>query len=472
VTPGTIDRNAAPWELCAPATSRATRLTGPSRWGWLTFLCLNLLGYALLGRGWAHMGISPVFVGELVLFCGVVSFLLLGRWRGILDIPVVWFLLLLQAWGAYRTLPYLSTHGAEALRDAVIWGYSAFAFIVLGAIQAQPRMLAVLLTWYKKFALIFLICIPFVWFTARVYPRPVIPHLPWADVAVIHPKAGDILVHAAGILAFWVAGFGGVISLVWVLLLTFSVVMVGTFDRAGLVSFLTAFAVCFFLRPRDRCLWRLAATAVCGLLLFAVSNVRVQMPQREREVSFDQVIANVTSTVSSSRAGDLDGTKEWRLEWWRDILKYTLHGKYWWDGKGFGINLADDDGYQVEEDSSLRHPHNGHLTMLARAGVPGFLLWGLVQLSWAGSLFGGYLRSQKAGDRRWASVFLFLLAYWLAFMINATFDVFLEGPMGGIWFWTVYGVGLAAVWLYKHHPAVLDGLPFEPAQGVPLGDRS
>ena len=45
----------------------------------------------------------------------------------------------------------------------------------------------------------------------------------------------------------------------------------------------------------------------------------------------------------------------------------------------------------------------------------------------------------------------------IAFMINAAFDVFLEGPMGGIWFWTIYGVGLAAMWLYKHDPAVLDG---------------
>ena len=53
-------------------------------------------------------------------------------------------------------------------------------------------------------------------------------------------------------------------------------------------------------------------------------------------------------------------------------------------------------------------------------------------------------------------MFLFLLAYWLAFMINTAFDVFLEGPMGGIWFWTIYGVGLAALWLYRHDPAALD----------------
>jgi hypothetical protein len=461
MTPETVARNGVP---CAVGTARPTASgTLPRRGYWLTFLCLNLLGYALLGRGWAHLGVSPIFVGELALFSGVVSFLLWGSWRGIFDLPAVWFLLLLQAWGSCRTLPYLSTYGAEALRDAVIWGYSAFALLVFAAILAQPERLAALFHSFQKFAYVFVLCIPLVWFTARVYPRPIIPHLPWANVAVIHPKAGDIMVHSAGILAFWVAGFGGAVRPVWVLLLTFSVVLVGTFDRAGLLSVLAVFAVCFFLRPGNRSLWQMLAIGVCGLLLFAASNIHVQMPNRDREVSFDQLVANVTSTVAGSNSVDLDGTKQWRLDWWHDILQYTLDGKYFWDGKGFGVNLADEDGYQVEDDASLRDPHNGHLNMLARAGVIGFTLWVLVQLSWACSLLGSFLRSHIQGDRRWTSVFLFLLAYWMAFMINTTFDVFLEGPMGGIWFWTVYGVGLAASWLHKHRPGVLENLAWEPS---------
>jgi hypothetical protein len=44
-------------------------------------------------------------------------------------------------------------------------------------------------------------------------------------------------------------------------------------------------------------------------------------------------------------------------------------------------------------------------------------------------------------------------------MTNAAFDVFIEGPMGGIWFWTIYGIGLASVWLYKHSPEVLRDAP-------------
>jgi hypothetical protein len=53
-------------------------------------------------------------------------------------------------------------------------------------------------------------------------------------------------------------------------------------------------------------------------------------------------------------------------------------------------------------------------------------------------------------------MFLFLLAYWVAFMVNASFDVFLEGLMGGIWFWTLYGVGLGAMWIYQRYPEILE----------------
>jgi hypothetical protein len=40
-------------------------------------------------------------------------------------------------------------------------------------------------------------------------------------------------------------------------------------------------------------------------------------------------------------------------------------------------------------------------------------------------------------------------------MVNASFDVYLEGPTGGIWFWVIFGTGLAAPVLYRRAPHVL-----------------
>jgi hypothetical protein len=424
---------------------------------WLTFLCLTLLGYALLGKGWAYLGVPPFFIGEALLLWGVCWLVLSGTWRHIFDVPSFWLVLLLGAWGFGRTCFDLSVYGIDALRDAAIWGYSVFALIVFGQIVARPARLGTLLRMYRRFSGIFLAATPVLWFAYRYFDEA-IPRWPWAGVPVLFPKGGDIQVHLAGILAFWVAGLGGTVGR-WRLLLLFGcLIAVGTYDRGGFLSFLAVGAVCFVARPNDRSLWRLAAVAVGGLLLLAASDVRIQMPNRERDISFAQVMDNLASVAGTSQSGDLDDTKEWRLEWWGDILDYTVNGEYLWTGKGFGVNLADDDGYQVEEDGSLRSPHNAHLTMLARAGLPGLVLWLLVPLSWGCALARGYVQSRLAGQDTWAGVFLFLLAYGLAFLVNSTFDVFLEGPMGGIWYWTIYGVGLAAVWVYRYEPAALDGL--------------
>src|SRR5438270_13108568 len=97
-----------------PSTATAAR-----GGGWLTLLGLTLFGYALLGRGGAYVGVPPVFIGEVVLLCGVVVFLRFGRWHEMLDLPAVWSLLLLVAWGLARTLPDLPRYGPDALRAAV-----------------------------------------------------------------------------------------------------------------------------------------------------------------------------------------------------------------------------------------------------------------------------------------------------------------------------------------------------------------
>ena len=120
-----------------------------------------------------------------------------------------------------------------------------------------------------------------------------------------------------------------------------------------------------------------------------------------------------------------------------------MHGPYFWTGKGFGINLADSDGFQVAADGSLRSPHNSHLTLLARGGVPGLALWILLQGAFGLYLLRAYVADRVAGRFTWADIQLWVLLYWCAFMINGMFDVFLEGPQGAIWFWSLFGYGIA-----------------------------
>ena len=75
-------------------------------------------------------------------------------------------------------------------------------------------------------------------------------------------------------------------------------------------------------------------------------------------------------------------------------------------------------------------------------GVPAFLLWILLQLGFALLLLRAILAFRRAGDKQLAAVAAWVLVFWTAIMVNASFDPYLEGPQGGIWFWSLFGLGL------------------------------
>jgi O-antigen ligase len=170
-----------------------------------------------------------------------------------------------------------------------------------------------------------------------------------------------------------------------------------------------------------------------------------------RPATFQQLIDNLLSVFGSSSDRNLEGTKQFRLAWWGKIVDYTVFGKYFWTGKGFGVNLADSDGFQTNADHSLRSPHNSEMTVLARMGVPGLVFWVLVQGSFGIGLLRATLAHRRAGAVQVAAVGGWLLAYWVAMMVDTSFDPYLEGPQGGIWFWVIFGLGLVVMGQVPRH---------------------
>src|SRR5205809_4524396 len=80
------------------------------RW-FLIFLGFVLAGYALGGRGFAYIGIPPLFVGEFALLLGVASFGCISGWWRVLALPEALMLYPFIGLGLLDTLPYLSTSG-------------------------------------------------------------------------------------------------------------------------------------------------------------------------------------------------------------------------------------------------------------------------------------------------------------------------------------------------------------------------
>jgi len=405
-----------------------------------------LVVYAFMGKGGAYIGVAPVYVSEVVLALGLLTLLAnLRRLRvGVTELLLVAFM----AWGAARTLPYVSQYGIDAFRDAVTWGYGAFALIV-AALVARRDILAIV-RGYRWFVAAFALLMPVIGIVTKLFDSliPRWPNTPLGGVPILFFNHGHTGVHAAGVAAFVLLGLYTLRgrtrplaeAIVWLGWLA-TVGIVGSLNRASLIAASTGALALGVVRSVRR---SLAPAIVMPLVLVALILVNPVFDLGAvRKVSFNQLLDNIGSVFGSSSDPDLESTAAWRLAWWNDIIGYTVDGPYFWDGKGYGINLADADGFQVNWDGSLRAPHNGHLEILARSGVPGLTLWILFQASYVLRLLRGMWFARGHRHPLWLRIETWLLIYWLAAMINLSFDPYLEGPHGGIWFWSLVGLGLA-----------------------------
>ncbi len=148
----------------------------------------------------------------------------------------------------------------------------------------------------------------------------------------------------------------------------------------------------------------------------------------------------------------------WRAVFWMRSARYTAHHALW-TGIGFGCNqtytLHGTPAWPLFTDSlsvGNRNPHCAHLTIFVRLGLLGLALWlailaGVV----ASTLRTAWSYAQTAREspdatlwraRYWNLVMIF--GVWMLYLVAMSFGVVLEGPMGGVWFWTLTGVLLAA----------------------------
>ena len=424
----------------------------------LASLAIILGAYAAFDRGVAYVGFGGVYIGEAVLALSIIPTVRMLVRRGIGPIEAA--LIVFMIWGALRTVPYLGTYGIDAIRDGVTWGYGIFALAV--SLVLTPGAVRKLLDWYRPWMYFFLLWVPVAWVLVE-FAIQYVPAWPGAKVPIVYIKHGDIAVHLAVVAAFMLSGLydrrpasvpGWAVWTVWMV----DVALVGSISRGGLLAVVIgAGSGLLFIRSSKRLIQVLALGLTFLAVLYLV-NPTVPTGYQGRTVSFNQLINNVVSVAGGedTDSGGLAGNREWRLSWWRKIVDYSTRGQYAPLGKGFGVNLANEDGFAVDEEGALRSPHSAHMTMLARGGPPMLLLWAIVNLVFV------YQVIQAARvARRVRPLLAQLLAcdfvLWLAAFINMSFDVYLEGPQGGIWFWASIGFG---AWLVR---AVREGVDLDDA---------
>jgi hypothetical protein len=412
-----------------------------------------LVGYATMGKGFAYLGYPPIYIGEVAFLAGIIIFLRTGCLIAVLTTVPSLLLAAMMLWVLLRTLPFIGVYGFDAVRDSVTIMYGGFAFIVVALLLEDSRRLNAIIRCYGRFLGVFVPVIPFL-FAFSQYMKDSIPHVPGTAVRILLIGPGEVPVHLVGAAVFVLAGFRKA-SLLWVILLFAALVMASVLTRGGMLAFFipVTFAAIMLGKLRE-----LVTVLVTGLVIFAAAyaaetiftDYREVEKRTERSLSTRQIVKNVES-ISGHSDPNLEGSRTWRLQWWDIIIRDTVFGPNFWSGRGFGLNVAAAHGFgSIRDNEPLRSPHNVHMTILARAGVPGLTLWLLFLGSWLGMIANAMLTARRRGETAWAGLFLWIGCYVTSSVINASFDVALEGPMQGIWFWCLVGFGIGSVMIHRY----------------------
>src|SRR5260370_14270717 len=210
--------------------------TGSGRSGdaYLVLLSSVLLGYAIVGKGFASLGLPPVYIGEIALLTGVVIFWRTRCLAGVLTTLPALLLATTMAWVLLRTLPFIGAYGIDALRDSVVVMYGGFAFIVTALLLEDGRRINKIVQYYGAFLKIYVPLVPFIFIICR-YLEEFLPKIPGTDVPILQVQPTDLAPHLAGAAVFALVGLRKV-TRPWLVFLLVGLAMVGAVARGPMLA--------------------------------------------------------------------------------------------------------------------------------------------------------------------------------------------------------------------------------------------
>jgi hypothetical protein len=390
-----------------------------------------------------NKGMSYSFFAEATLLVGILWTIRIRNQVSIPWITVTKIIAFLLGLNLIWLLRGLSSQSAfEVVRDSFIFNYAYFIlvpFLFIDRLDEFKKRIFHLYAWFPLVATInFLLVVQFpaleVW---ALFGK--IPFFEYKKsdmgvqllIATILLLSGQLKLT----LRYAVLNF---------LLIGFLFFIIGTFNRGGMVAFLTGLFLYLYLHRKTAAFqqWKPYFRLIPLFLILSLSLyslIKVEDKIQGRNTGIAQLQKNFSSILGGKVEGSLSDNIVWRLAWWGKIIDYTFAGPHFWMGKGLGLNIAVDDGIPADDSTDrtpLRAPHNFHLHILARYGVPIFIAW---------LVFMVYLFKLQRVSTPGATTeeTYFFSACLIAFLVNASFDVALEGPMAAFPFWIWVGLSLA-----------------------------
>ncbi|MBL7759234.1 MAG: O-antigen ligase family protein [Sediminibacterium sp.] len=396
------------------------------------YLDAYVLVYALYA--FFNKGIAYSYLAEILLVIGVL--ILLKDFR---KLEIVWdrsmqlLVLFLAVTAVYIARGMGSYPFMEIIRDSFMINYAIFALILLffkNDINYLKEKLFLVYKWYPLAACCSFLLLSYIPFFEEFKV--------FGNVILLLYKFGDMGVHLLISTLFMLNGYIRMskrFAVINTLLTIYIFLVIAAYSRSGMLAYLLGLGIfVVFTKSRELKLFMQGYLRYLPLLLILAlslySATKLEENFQGRKIGLSQLKENVVSIVSSDASGSLNDNKVWRLAWWGKIIQDSYSGTTnFLLGRGLGMSMAAVDDIEQEEEG-LRSPHNFHLNILARFGVPFFLLW----------MYWMYLILIRIRRKEISQYAFTLLTILFVFIVNASFDVYLEGPMGAFPFWTFIGL--------------------------------
>ncbi len=396
------------------------------------YLDFYLLVYALYA--YFNKGIAYSYLAEILLVIGMVWFIKDLRkvellWNRSMQLLVAFLVVsviyIVRGLGKYPLI--------DIIRDSFMINYAAFVLVLLlmkEHVGYLKQGLYKVYKWYPIVALTSFLLISYVPFFETFSLFSGFPLLLY--------KYNDMGVH---LLITTLLMLNGNIqinkkhAIVNGIIIIYLILVVSAYNRSGMVAYVAGATVFYFYAKNESVknfvkqnLRYLPLLLIVAVSLYA--STKVQENFQGRKIGLGQLQDNVVSILSSNTDGTLNDNKVWRLTWWAKIIDDSFgSANNFLIGRGLGMSMAEVNEI-ITEDDTLRSPHSIHLNLLGRFGYPFFIAW----------LFWIYLVLVNIFKKTASQFSITLLAILTAFIINASFDVYFEGPMGAFPFWTFIGL--------------------------------
>ena len=408
-------------------------------------------GYIVGNRGFAQLGPTqsvPLYVGEI---CMVVCLLyaviqqIIQRGEFLAPFYLSKVLVGYLGFSGIRLAFDFQTYGIDAIRDSAMVYYAVFFFVAYQFGLHEPSR-----RFFEKSMMAGLIFLIPTGLISRFAPE-IYDHIAFRGVPLILQK-GDLvgIFFCMGAIVFACASYHSRWRKSMVTLSVVSVMMMlYTGARAGLAGMVLPLIILGVARLQSllRYVVIIVAVGVFGTIVYAgVTNS--PLANLETYNLYEKFLAtadvNHTFHYNTDGSGDVSAdNNQFRLVWWNLIISDTLATSPW-IGMGFGYDLAEhfQKVYfgELRQDFDVRSPHCYLMTVFARLGVVGLIfvfaiMYYLVRWSYQSAL------DIRHGHEDFGRLTACLSA--LVIFVGACFGVVLEGPMGGILFWSLLGISCA-----------------------------